>query len=190
MAHHSDLLSLAAKISKLWCNTSWKEQRLRLDLGPVTPRSGQVLIMVFRMAELTAIKDGKSSSNIGFPPLVLRALREALIKVEALVSKGKLGPNTSPSGWPQDRVTKAALPILQSYLESNESSAPIASSSQVESGSPSLQSHTSIQPSIKTQLADLKNNKKRKLSDPSLTEEEKRKVKKQYKKAKKLLKRE
>lgn len=130
------------------------------------------------MAELTPVQQVDSSSE-GFPPLVLKALRAALIEDEASQSSGVLARQHSYSGWGQDRVLKAALPILRGYLESSRSAAPTAPAL--------LPSTPEFASSIKSQLKALKASKKRKLEDPSLTDEEQREVKKQYKKAKKLL---
>lgn len=160
------LLSVIGKIDSLWKNTTWKEQKLRSDLGTLVLLHHKILGPILKMAELTRVEEGGSNDS-GFPPLVLRALREALARDETSVSKKELKPNTSPSGWAQDRVVKAALPILQSYLESDEVDAQIARLSQAEpTPQTSSSSKATSEPSPKSQVAELKANKKRKLADP------------------------
>lgn len=170
------------KIDALWKNTAWKRQRLRSDLGTLSLFSNLILREVHKLAVVTPVED---ESIVGFPPLVLQALRDALKQDETAVSKGELKPNTSPSSWAQERVLKAALPILRDYLETDEVDAGLFGE---ESESPStLPAASGSKSSKETQPADLKVSKKRKrkLADHSTAEEEKRKVKKKSNKKKK-----
>lgn len=128
---------------------------------------------------MTAVED---ESIVGFPPLVLQALRDALKQDETAVSKGELKPNTSPSSWAQERVLKAALPILRDYLETDEVAGLFEEESE---SSPTLPAASGAESSTEIRPTDLKVKKKRKLADQSTTEEEERKGKKKSNKKKK-----
>lgn len=164
--------SLIDRISLRWNSNAWMRERLRSDLAPISISYLDVLAPLADKAALT-----RSEEPTGFPPLVRKALNEALSNDEAMSKEGKVGKITSPSGWAQNRVVKSALQILKGYLQSEAASSSLQ-----------LQASSDAKDSKKQVLLEAKATLKRKL-DSTISEEEKRKAQKGYKKLKKSIKR-
>lgn len=159
-------------VSELWRNEKWTKQKLRSDLAPISVSSREVIWTLHRIAKLTPVDKSEPKPD-GYPPKVLKAIRQALSMKESAGSR----TSAPPSGWAQRIVLPKALLILQGLLKSEKTSTSLSvpqatlpaslSPAQVASSS---DPHSNVnpsnpEPSLESTLSNLKKNLKRKLSD-------------------------
>lgn len=119
------------RISELWGNTLWKNQKIRDELPPLSLTNGQILKHLVNIAELT------SGSYTEFPPSVLSALRRALSTRQSDPEAYQRSVYGSPMGWPQGPVVKDALELVKKETKGKSSQRPPTSSLQVGASSSS-----------------------------------------------------
>lgn len=102
-------LSLARRISECWNNDLWKQQRLRNDLIPISLTNHRVLDPLLKIANLT-----ECSSSNGYSPVVLRALKQALIAHEPSSKQTR-----SDNRWGQEPVVKEALQSIRNKCQTD-----------------------------------------------------------------------
>lgn len=136
-----DLDSVADRITECWGNDSWKKAKLRKDLEPVSLVNRKCLSPLLKIANLT-----RCESSVGFPPLALKVLKEALRRDETT------GQSKSSKGWAQEKVIKAALVIIEKKSASKKSSISSSNKSskanQPAIGSSSTSSSSLLRPSF------------------------------------------
>lgn len=129
--HFQDHEKKRNRISELWGNTLWKNQKIRDELPPLSLTNGQILKHLVNIAELT------SASDTEFPPSVLSALRRALSARQSDPEAYQRSVRGSPSGWPQGPVVKDALELVKKESKGKSSQRPSTSSLQVGASSSS-----------------------------------------------------
>lgn len=98
---------ICGHISECWGNGSWKQQPIQPGLPSVSTTSENILRDLLTIAQRTS-----GSYRDGYPPLVLKTLKECLEAKKRDVESYERSLKSTTFGWPQGPVIKAILPII------------------------------------------------------------------------------
>lgn len=105
-------LNAARAMCVSWNNDKWINQAPMPGLSPISLKSSNLLTILRQIAQLTKVKPGEATPD-GFPPIVLKALREAIEDWKSKVEQSI----REPSYWSQKKAIPLALETLKRKLE-------------------------------------------------------------------------
>lgn len=125
-------LNAARAVSALRNNDKWINHVPLPGLAPVSLKDGKRNALLRQIADLTRVKPREATPD-GFPPIVLKALRESISKKKEAFASHK---GESKGGWAQSRCLKDTLALVQKRVAATTAnSSSIASHSSEGSGS-------------------------------------------------------
>lgn len=117
-------LNAARVICVLWNNEKWIRQSPLPELSPISLKKPTLNAILRHIAQLTRVEVGESTPD-GLPPIVLKALREAIKNSQSKVER----PQSKSSFWSQAQALPLALEILKRDLRITETTSNGSTSS-------------------------------------------------------------